>query len=104
MPVYVHVHTLLKSSQFLKTALHYASEGGHHDTVRVLLERGAEPNARDKVTNVWVCIMLLGVQYIHMYTMYIFLSSSSCPYWCISALPQCTHVHVHIAFVIRIVL
>ena len=32
------------------TALHYASGGGHHDTVRVLLERGADPNTHDKVS------------------------------------------------------
>ena len=31
------------------TALHYASEGGHHDTVKVLLERKADPNRQDKV-------------------------------------------------------
>ena len=44
--------TLLYSSQDQRTALHYANEGGHHDTVRVLLERGADPNTRDKVSGV----------------------------------------------------
>ena len=43
---------LYYSPQDQKTALHYASEGSHHDTVRVLLERGADPNTRDKVSDV----------------------------------------------------
>ena len=42
------------SSQYQKTALHYASEGGHHDTVRVLLEREADPNIRDLVSGVYI--------------------------------------------------
>ena len=46
------VDTLYYSSQYQRTALHYASEGGHHDTVRVLLERGADPSTRDKVSGV----------------------------------------------------
>ena len=41
-----------RSSQDQKTALHYASGGGHHDTVRVLLERGADPNTHTKVSGV----------------------------------------------------
>ena len=45
---------LLYSSQYQQTALHYASWGCHHDTVRVLLERGADPNARDKVSGVYI--------------------------------------------------
>ena len=39
-------------SQYQRTALHYASKGGHHETVRVLLERGADPNTRDRVSGV----------------------------------------------------
>ena len=39
-------------SQYQRTALHYASENGHHDTARVLLERGANPNTRDNVSGV----------------------------------------------------
>ena len=46
--MFIDVH--LYSSQSQRNALHYASEGGHHDTVRVLLERGADPNTRDKVS------------------------------------------------------
>ena len=41
---------LYYSSQDQKTALHYASVRGHHDTVRVLLEKGADPNTCDKVS------------------------------------------------------
>ena len=43
---------LYYSSQNQKTALHYASVRGHHDTVRVLLEKGADPNTHDKVSGV----------------------------------------------------
>ena len=50
----VHWYSIYYSSQFQKTALHYASEGGHHDTVRVLLESGADPNTRDKVSGVYI--------------------------------------------------
>ena len=49
--MFIDVHWYY-SSQYHKTALHYASEGGHHDTVRVSLERGADPNTRDKVSGV----------------------------------------------------
>ena len=43
---------LYYSSQDQRTALHYASKGGHHDTVRVLLERGVDLNTHDKVSGV----------------------------------------------------
>ena len=46
------IGTLLFISQDWRTALHYASEGGHHDTVRVLLERQTDPNPHDKVSGV----------------------------------------------------
>ena len=48
----VNWYSTIYSSQDQKTALHHASEGGHHDTVRVLLERGADPNTRDWVSGV----------------------------------------------------
>ena len=48
----VHWYMVYYSSQNHKTALHYASRGGHHDTVRVLLVRGADPNTRDVVSGV----------------------------------------------------
>ena len=55
----VHGHycslVLYYSSQDQWTALHYASKGGHHDTVRVLLEKGADPNTCDEV-HVSTCI------------------------------------------------
>ena len=41
---------LYYSSQYQKTALHYVIEGGHHDTVRVLLDRGADPNTYNEVS------------------------------------------------------
>ena len=52
--VRAHVCSLVLyySSQDQKTALHYASRGGHHDTVRVLLERRADLNACDLVSGV----------------------------------------------------
>ena len=54
---------LYYSSQYQKkTALHYASEGGHHNTVKVLLERGADPNQSDMVSGVYMYII-----HIHMY-------------------------------------
>ena len=37
--------------QFSSTPLHRASEGGHTETVRLLLERGAEVDERDKVSS-----------------------------------------------------
>ena len=40
------------SSQDQRTALHYASESGHHNTVGVLLERGANCKKYDKVSGV----------------------------------------------------
>ena len=47
------MHFLL-FTQHQKTALHYASEGGHYDTVGLLLERGANPNTRDEVISVFI--------------------------------------------------
>ena len=46
----IDVHNYLPQSQ--RTALYYAIEGGHHDTVRVLLEGGADPNTCDWVSGV----------------------------------------------------
>ena len=37
------------TTQWRRTALHYASEGGHHETVQLLLEKGADPNVQDMV-------------------------------------------------------
>ena len=64
--MFIDVHTY-SGSQDKLTALHYASEGGHHDTVRVLLERGADPNMCDKVSSVYIdhaykpCLLPRGV-------------------------------------------
>ena len=38
------------TTQYQRTALHYASEEGHHETVQLLLEKGADPNVQDKVS------------------------------------------------------
>ena len=43
---------LYYSSQDQWTALHCASKGGHDDTVRLLLDRGGDPNTRDVVSGV----------------------------------------------------
>ena len=32
------------------TPLHYAAVGGHTDTVKILIEKGADVNAKDKVS------------------------------------------------------
>lgn len=45
---------LYHSSQVKQTALHCASNGGHSDTVRVLLERRTDSNARDRVSGMQV--------------------------------------------------
>ena len=37
--------------QYSQTPLHKASGGGHTETVRLLLERGAEVDARDEVSS-----------------------------------------------------
>ena len=38
------------TTQYNQTALHYASEEGHHETVHLLLEKGVDPNVQDKVS------------------------------------------------------
>ena len=49
---HLHLQLLYYSSQYQSTALHFASKGGHHETVRVLLERGADSNSRNEVSGV----------------------------------------------------
>ena len=46
-----------------RTALHFASEGGHHDTVRVLLKGGADSNTRDEVSGMYIMYELQ--MYLH---------------------------------------
>ena len=38
------------TTQDQETALHLASEEGHHETVQLLLEKGTDPNSQDKVS------------------------------------------------------
>ena len=45
------VNYVLVCLQYSQTPLHIASEGGHTETVRLLLERGAEVDARDEVSS-----------------------------------------------------
>ena len=43
------------------TLLHYASDGGHHDTVRVLLEHHSDVKTRDDVgtcTNMYISLVV----------------------------------------------
>ena len=37
------------TTQLQNTALHYASDEGHRETVQLLLEKGADPNVQDRV-------------------------------------------------------
>ena len=39
------------SYQIGLTALHYAAAGGHTDVARLLLDRGADVNSRDNVSD-----------------------------------------------------
>ena len=41
-------------SQNQQTALHMAIKRGHHETVQLLLERGADPNRQDGVRVVYI--------------------------------------------------
>ena len=48
------------TTQDQKTALHYASKNGHHETVQLLLEKGADPKTRDWVStaNTEICMYM----------------------------------------------
>ena len=59
------------TTQDQKTALHYASGKGHHETVQLLLEKGADPNVQDMVSvllkNSPVPVMCTLVHTLYMY-------------------------------------
>ena len=57
------------TTQDQKTALHYASEEGHHETVQLLLEKGADPNVQDEVRVLLKSSLYLYLQYIPQYVM-----------------------------------
>ena len=54
------------TTQRQMTALHYSSEKGHHESVQLLLEKGADPNVQDKVS---VLLSSLYLQYIPQHVM-----------------------------------
>ena len=45
----VHCHAF-STPQYQKTALHYASEEGHRETVQMLLEKGTDLSAQECVS------------------------------------------------------
>ena len=47
--VMYNVMYTFSTTQYRNTALHRAIEGDHNEIVQLLLEKGADPNARDKV-------------------------------------------------------
>ena len=53
---YTHVLVLMASysTQNQQTALHMAIRRSHHETVQLLLERGADPNRQDRVRVVYI--------------------------------------------------
>ena len=58
-PAITHASTVSKllspsHPQWGMTALHMASENGHHETVRLLLERKADPDIQNKVRVVYI--------------------------------------------------
>ena len=48
--MHMHVHTHI--SQYGRTALHLAAQGGHEDVVELLLEAKADPELQIKVISV----------------------------------------------------
>lgn len=50
-PELVSERGLLRNNTGRRTALHYAVGGSHEDVVRLLLDRGADPNVRDEGDN-----------------------------------------------------
>ena len=57
------------TTQWQKTALHYASEEGHHETVQLLLEKGADPNVQDIVSVLLKSSLYL--QYIPLHVIHV---------------------------------
>ncbi len=52
----------LAASQDGSTALHGAVRGGHKDTVELLLDRGANLEAKDRVSAAAVCLLRNGLR------------------------------------------
>ena len=60
------------TTQDQKTALHYVSEKGHHETVQLLLEKGADPDAQDMVSTANTETLHLHVQWNVQCHVYLF--------------------------------
>ena len=62
--MYNVMYTCSTTQLFQETALHYASRRGDHETVQLLLEKGADPNVQDKVSVLLKSSLYLYLQYI----------------------------------------
>ena len=66
IPACVCMHTFRYLPQYQRhTPLYLASEGGHHKTVQLLLERGADPNRRDVVRVVCIRWCVEWLLFVH---------------------------------------
>ena len=68
MYMYNVMYTYSTTQWLQMTALHYASRRGHHETVQLLLEKGADPNAQDMVS---VLKSSLYLQYIPQHVIHV---------------------------------
>ena len=57
---------IIIASQYKRSALHFASVGGCPDTMKVLLERRADPNSCDKVIGIHELCNCLSHNYVYL--------------------------------------